>query len=93
MTLPDTCNGCGCCCIRATPEMDVLVAVDDRVPETLTVELGGLHWMQRRADGECVALDHAARTCTLYTVRPQGCRELERGSPDCMRALALLPKE
>ena len=86
--LPESCRGCGCCCIRSVPELDVIVAAGDRVPEALTLDLDGLRWMRRRANGECAALDPLARICTIYDVRPLACRELEKGDADCLRALA-----
>lgn len=44
----------------------------------------------RMSDGHCSALDVRASAdgtreffCTVYAVRPQVCRDLERGSPGC----------
>ncbi|MBA2479898.1 MAG: YkgJ family cysteine cluster protein [Planctomycetes bacterium] len=88
MTIPDNCAGCGRCCVRTSPDVDVLVQPDDGVPAELTEVVDGLLWMRRRADQACVALDATSRLCTIYDVRPQGCRELQRGDPECIRACA-----
>lgn len=84
---PAQCRGCGKCCVREDPKLDVLVEPTDRVPEHLVLEQDGLRWMRRRSDRSCIALDPRTRECTIHPVRPQGCREVDMGDPDCVAAL------
>jgi uncharacterized protein len=86
MAIPETCFGCGRCCVRTSPDFDVLVQAGDPVPLDLTEVIDGLRWMRRRPDQACVALDATSRLCTIYDRRPQGCRELQRGDPECHAA-------
>lgn len=41
----------------------------------------GLFTLARRANGDCVYLDPAARRCTIYTVRPDTCRNHPQVGP------------
>ena len=57
---------------------------DDDVPPALTREdAWGGTVMRRLDDGWCAALDRHTMRCTIYTVRPQVCRDYEMGGPDC----------
>jgi hypothetical protein len=90
--LPE-CLRCGACCF-AQSERFVRVTGDDWArlgPEAGRVAhfLGHRAYM-KMADGHCAALeirrDAAGRAeffCTLYARRPQICRDLARGSPEC----------
>jgi hypothetical protein len=87
---PPECLACGTCCFSELPEYVRVFGVDhdrmgDRAAE-FTHFLGNKCYM-RLEDGHCAALriDPVARrfACTIYEVRPDACRSLERGSPAC----------
>ena len=97
--LPDDCRRCGACCFSAS-EHFVRVTGDDWArlgpdPEQfahfighrayLRMEHGHCAALQPRRDGTG-ALDYF---CTLYERRPQICRDLARGSPECEGERAL----
>ena len=93
-TLPE-CLACGTCCF-STLERYVPVSGNDHArlgeaAERLVV------WVENRAylrleDGHCAALAidlaSARFVCTVYAQRPQVCRDLERGSPECAGEIA-----
>jgi len=83
MPVPASCAGCGRCCVRTAPHLDVLVSPDDPVPVELTEIIDGLRWMRRRPDQACVALYPVSKLCRIYDRRPQGCREFAFQSRDC----------
>jgi Fe-S-cluster containining protein len=94
MAVPE-CLRCGTCCF-STSEEYVRVTGEDfaRLGElagALVAWSGNRAFMQMR-DGHCAALqlDPAAGAfvCTVYARRPQICRDLERGSPECEGELA-----
>lgn len=87
--LPD-CLACGACCFADRPDY-VPVRGDDYTrlgedAEALTVWHGNRCFL-RMADGHCGALvlDVGSRqfVCSTYATRPDTCRTLERGSPEC----------
>ena len=43
--------------------------------------------MDQHGDGACVALDPVSKLCTIYTTRPQTCREFNRGETLCRHTL------
>lgn len=85
------CPACGACCfsslktyIRVTGDDHALIG---DLADTFT------HFIENRcymliADGHCAALSIDTRTsqfvCTIYELRPSICRDLERGSPQCL---------
>ncbi len=84
------CLGCGSCCFS---KLDSYVRVNgddharlgERVPE-LTLFIGNRCYM-RMHEGHCAALlidlDTRSFVCSVYEQRPEICRELQRGSPEC----------
>jgi len=62
----------------------------DEIAQGLTTWRGNRCFMKIE-DGRCAALafDRASGTfrCTIYAVRPEVCRALERGSPACLGEL------
>jgi Fe-S-cluster containining protein len=89
------CLSCGTCCF-STLETYVRVSGDDYArlanrAEELTVFVGNRAYM-RVDGGRCAALrvEPGARrfVCTVYDARPAICRELERGSPQCLGEIA-----
>jgi hypothetical protein len=84
------CTSCGTCCFS---ELDVYIRVfgidldrmDDRA-QAFTHFISNRCYM-RIDDGRCTALvvDPIARTfkCSIYEMRPDVCRSLERGSGNC----------
>ncbi|MES2695436.1 MAG: YkgJ family cysteine cluster protein [Verrucomicrobiota bacterium] len=90
---PSDCRRCGACCfspsalhVRVTG--DDWARLGDRVEEA--AHFVGNRAFMRRVDGHCAALavredgcGGADFFCTVYESRPQICRDLERGSPQC----------
>ena len=100
-TLEDSaaCLRCGVCCFS---RLDTYVRVSGEDWERLGADAGRVaHFIGNRAylrmeDGRCSALEtrasaegHAEHFCTIYERRPQVCRDLARGSPECEAELAL----
>ncbi len=96
-TIPPDCRRCGVCCFSASAEY---VWVRGQDWSRLGLEADRLaHFIGHRAfmrmrDGHCAALeirrDEAGRAdyyCTIYERRPQICRDLGRGSPECLGEL------
>ena len=90
------CLKCGACCFS---ELDSYVRVDgddhERLgddAETLTIFIGNRCFM-RMQDGHCAALslDEASGEyrCSVYARRPEICRALDRGSPQCQAEITL----
>jgi Fe-S-cluster containining protein len=67
----------------------------DWVPEEFLVEHGGARCMGQRGNGACVALDPKTNLCTIYEIRPQTCRDFNRGGTLCRQILgrSLAPVE
>lgn len=93
--VPADCLFCGVCCfstldtyIRVTGE-DWARMGDDA--ERLAHFIGNKAYM-RMAGGHCAALRVERETgrffCTAYEKRPETCRALGRGSPECLGELA-----
>lgn len=97
LPLPD-CLRCGVCChsnldtyVRVTgADWERLGFDADRVARFI-----GHRAYMRMSEGRCAALDVRVETdgtreffCTVYERRPQVCRDLERGSPECAGELA-----
>ncbi len=78
------CAGCGKCCHLL---VELMLGVDDDVPEELVVEHSGVRCMDQQGDGACMALDPATLLCTIYERRPQVCRDFARGSSLCRKIL------
>ncbi|MFO0694942.1 MAG: YkgJ family cysteine cluster protein [Polyangiales bacterium] len=90
-----SCLECGTCCFSSLPTY-VRVTGDDHErlgedAESLTHFVGNRCYL-RTVEGRCAALrvDGKAGTfvCTVYERRPSTCRQLERGSPECLGELA-----
>jgi Fe-S-cluster containining protein len=84
------CVDCGCCCFSRTPEYVRVFGVDWERMDDRARSLTDAHENRiamRMTDGRCAALviDGADRTfrCSIYEVRPDVCRSLERGSGAC----------
>ena len=92
------CVSCGRCCHHGPETVSLLESDDARLGESrlhaLTVLLDRPPYFRfMRNDGDrCGGLDTSVEgryPCAIYEVRPQGCREVETGSPCCMEARAL----
>lgn len=93
MIAPADCLRCGACCFSASDRF-VRVTGDDwarlgEAAERAAHFVGNRAFMRMR-DGHCAALEVRPTTdgaaeffCTLYERRPQICRDLARGSPEC----------
>ncbi|MEO6567446.1 MAG: YkgJ family cysteine cluster protein [Opitutaceae bacterium] len=99
--LPE-CLRCGACCyspsekfVRVTGDDWSRLAADaDRVAQFI-----GNRAFMRMQEGHCAALQIRRSTdeaveffCTIYERRPQICRELQRGSPECAGERANSPR-
>ena len=79
------CARCDAACCR----MRVLLLPDDRIADWLTDrDDHGLACMRRADDGWCVALDRDSMRCTIYSERPDICRDFAMGGGDCRDARA-----
>ena len=98
VSTPD-CLRCGVCCFSAL-ETYVRVTGDDwtrlgEAAERVAHFVGNRAFM-RMSGGHCAALELRARAdgareyfCSVYADRPQVCRDLDRGSPQCEGERAL----
>ena len=86
---PPECLACGACCFSELPTY-VRVTGEDHArlgddAEAWTHFVGNRCYL-RMQDGHCAALrvEPAGRfVCAIYERRPETCRRLERGSPEC----------
>lgn len=94
MNAPADCRRCGVCCFSST-ETYVRMTGEDwarlgESAETVAQFVGNRAFMRMR-EGRCAALEvrvdgaTGARDffCAIYERRPQVCRDLARGSPEC----------
>jgi Fe-S-cluster containining protein len=94
---PDDCMTCAACCFSESPR-HARVTGDDHArlgdaAEDLITWVGNQAFMRLEAVGEgsplhrCGALavdpERGTFACSIYERRPQICRDLERGSPEC----------
>ena len=98
-TIPANCLRCGVCCFSESAKY-VWIRGDDwsRLgddADRLAHFIGHRAFMRMR-DGHCAALDVRTTTdgakeffCTIYERRPEICRDLGRGSPECEAELEL----
>jgi Fe-S-cluster containining protein len=95
---PADCRSCGACCFSPAETFVRVTGTDwtrlGDVAETVAQFIGHRAFMRMR-EGHCTAL--ALRTdaaggrdffCTIYDRRPQICRDLARGSPECLGEMA-----
>ena len=95
LSIPITdCLRCGVCCHS---NLDTYVRVTGADWDRLGVDaervahfIGNRAYMKMSAGGHCAALEVRADAagggeffCTVYEKRPQVCRDLARGSPEC----------
>lgn len=90
MAVPE-CLSCGTCCFSL---LDTFVRVRGEDYERLAdrsddlVAFVGNRAYMRMIDGHCAALEvlgpEGLFVCTTYPTRPQICRDLQRGSPECL---------
>jgi Fe-S-cluster containining protein len=95
--LPE-CLACGACChgddgwVHVGADDDARVEGDVLLRELVVVtDRGGLRTHAlRMVDGRCGALEVTGETarCRSYAARPAVCRALERGSRECLDAIA-----
>lgn len=92
------CVDCGRCCYHGPKTVSLLEADEERMgprllPLYTEVEPKPPHFRFIKNAGEhCGALDVSVTgkyPCAIYEVRPQGCREVEPGSPCCLEARRL----
>jgi Fe-S-cluster containining protein len=91
---PEDCMRCGACCFSESPR-HVRVTGDDHArlgddAERLVVWEGNQAFMRlatlggESACGALVLLGDGRFACSIYARRPAVCRELGRGSPECL---------
>lgn len=96
-SVPSDCRRCGACCFSASAEFVRVTGGDwsrlGAEAERLAHFIGHRAFM-RMSEGRCAALElrraddgTADFFCTIYERRPQVCRALERGSPQCAAEL------
>jgi len=92
------CVGCGRCCHHGPETVTLLESDEARMGEPLLSRLTVLHdrppffRFVKNAGHVCGALDTSnpgQYPCSIYPVRPEGCREVEAGSPACLEARRL----
>ena len=94
---PNDCQRCGVCCFSESHEYVWVTGYDwtqlgadaDRLAQFI-----GNHAFMRMCDGHCAALTMQTLpdgsrffACTIYDRRPEICRILARGSPECLGEL------
>jgi Fe-S-cluster containining protein len=77
---PIRCEACQACCCQLQV---ILMPHDDPPAHLVETEEHGLDVMRRLDDGWCVALDRDTYRCTIYERRPQVCRDVATGGPEC----------
>ncbi len=93
METPTDCLNCGVCCFSKSATYVRVSGADwtrlGAEAEAVARFVGQRAYM-RMEDGHCIALHittHRGRPpvffCSLYAKRPQICRDLRRGSPEC----------
>jgi Fe-S-cluster containining protein len=76
-----SCATCEACCCQ----LEVMLSDDRGIPPALTaVDAWGGLVMRRLEDGWCAALDRNTLLCTIYSRRPQTCRDFAVGSDECL---------
>jgi Fe-S-cluster containining protein len=92
------CVDCGRCCHHGPKTVSLLEEDEERMglrllPIWTEVEPRPPHFRFIKNDGvHCGALDVSVAgkyPCAIYDARPQGCREVEPGSPCCLEARRL----
>lgn len=80
-----SCETCEACCCR----LEVILDDDRGIPWAYIAEdaWGGLV-MRRLEDGWCAALDRRTLRCSIYSKRPQNCRDFAVGSYECLEERA-----
>ncbi len=87
--MPGDCCECGACCFSQSDSYVPVTEADiTRLGEgasALTARVEGQLYL-RMKDGHCAALEHMEGdwVCGIYALRPEACRQLKRGSPDCL---------
>ncbi len=82
-----SCDPCGACCREA---FDAVPAAGGALPEALLDRSDPDFITLRRVAGRCICLrgdgTQTPYRCTHYDRRPDACRDLERGSANCLLA-------
>lgn len=91
---PPDCRACGACCFSPSDRFVSITGADwsrlGAEAERLAHFVGNRAFM-RMSGGHCAALEVRRAEdggrdffCTIYAMRPEICRQLERGSPECL---------
>jgi hypothetical protein len=92
----EKCTDCGTCCFSRSPEYVRVTGHDyERMGELAPSLVGfiGNRAFMKMEEGHCAALRIDANgpapfTCDIYAVRPDACRDLLEGSPECEGEIA-----
>ena len=79
----EECGRCGACCHRGHAFVEVLDG--DPTPREHVIEVEGQPVLPR-PEGACVYLTADPFRCSIYAVRPDGCRSYEVGGEACLEA-------
>ena len=101
IALPD-CRRCGACCCNRDENIaeghawyiDIgddcsLLKKKALVQKHVVEDAEGQPWLKMNPDGRCSALAGSLGrfvTCRIYGDRPQGCRRIQPGDPECLAA-------
>ena len=80
---PAECAGCGACCHRGHAFVEVVDG--DLTPREHVVVVEG-QTVLPRPEGGCVYLTAKPFRCSVYALRPAGCRDYEVGGDACLEA-------
>lgn len=92
--MPGDCCECGACCFSKSDSYVPVTAEDGArlgaLVESATWEVNGTRFL-KMAEGRCAQLLHVEGdwVCSIYKLRPAACRQLKRGSPECLAERAL----
>lgn len=92
--VPGDCCECGACCF-SNSDTYVLVTEQDcarlgKLAEDACYDVDGARYLKMK-DGRCAQLQHAEGewVCAIYQRRPGACRDLKRGSAQCLAERSL----
>jgi Fe-S-cluster containining protein len=92
--MPGDCCECGACCFSISDSYVPVTAEDiarlGALEKNVTRDVDGTRFL-KMANGRCAQLLPALGdwVCGIYKQRPTACRELKRGSPECLAERAL----
>lgn len=92
--MPGDCCECGACCFSESDSYVPVNATDiarlGDAQARAVVQIDGGSFLKME-DGHCAQLEHVEGdwVCGIYEIRPAACRQLKRGSPECLAERSL----